>query len=349
MPPEVAAPAAPATGAGLNVKNVAANLTRGISDRAAGKAPPAKGPEAPPADGDEKGKPAVAAAPDPNAGKEKYTVDGQDRWLTPAEARAYVQKGIAFEPRVSELARMKQEFVQLEQAMLSNPGMILGNLAKRAGVPIQEMVQKVLNGTASDEVKEATGKWYWENVAKRHQMDPKDRELLEKDERIQALEAQDKAKADAAIAWENRQKVVRALADVSGQIKETLGELGIKNVDSAAGIRITREIADVMRVSWATGKKVTAKQAAEQVKARILDYQKQFYDELDMDQLVDTLGKANAEKVRKYFLKTVQDAAKGTEQEAGKGQGAIPKRDVRKTMNMDQFHDYLDDLKKTAK
>lgn len=333
MPPEAPAAADP--------KSTAANIVKGIETKAAGKTPEKKA-ETPV-------KNAVADVPDPHAGQKKYTVEGKDIWLTPEQADAYVSKGIAFEPRVSELARIKQEVAQLETAMIENPGLIIGNLAKRANVPLSTMIEKILSGNASDEVKEQTGKWYWENVAKRHQMDPKDRELLEKDERIQQLEAQDKQKAEAAIAAENRAKVVRALGEVSAQIKETLSELGIKDVNSAAAIRITKEIADVMRVSYFSKQPCTAKVAAEKVKARIREYQKQFYDDLDVDQLVEQLGKENAEKVRKYFLKAVKDAEKGTQQEAGRSSGTPPKRDERKTMNMDDLHDYLDELKKTSK
>lgn len=323
----------------------AANISKGAQDRSAGRTPPARGPETP-ADGDERGK-AKAPASDPNAGKKKYVVEGKEIWLSPDQADAYVQKGIAFEPRMSDLARMKQEFVQLQHAMLNDPGRILTNLAKRANVPIQTMVEKVLSGTASDEVKEATGRWYWENVAKRQKMDPKDLQILEQDEKIKALEAQDKKKAEMAVALENRAKVVKALGEVSSQIKETLGELGITNVDSPAAIRLTKEIADVMRVSYFARKPCTAKQAAEVVKARIFDYQKQFYDALDMDKLVETLGKENAEKVRKHFLKAVKEQESGEQKPSSSGR--IPKRDERKTMNMDEFHDYLDDLKRTSK
>ncbi len=328
-----------ASAATIDQKSTAANIVKGIEAKAAGKTP---GKEAP-------AKNEVANVPDPHAGQKKYTVEGKDVWLTPEQADAYVSKGIAFEPRVSELDRLQREVAQLETAMIENPGLILGNLAKRANVPLQTMIEKVLSGTASDEVKEATGKWYWENVAKRHQMDPKDRELLEKDERIKQLEAKDKETAAAAIANENRAKVIRALGEVSAQIKETLAELGIKDVNSAAAIRITKEIADVMRVSYFSKQPCTAKVAAEKVKARIREYQKQFYDDLDEDQLVEQIGKANTEKVRKYFLKAVKEAEKGTQQEAGKSSAQTPKRGGRATINMDDLHDYLDDLKKTSK
>lgn len=340
--PDIAT-ATPATQA--EPKITANNIAKAVTDRATGKVPQGKGPETP-ADGDEKKPVAVA---DPNAGKEKYTVEGKDIWLNPAEARAYVQKGIAFEPRISELARMKQEIQQFEHELVNNPGKIIANISKAKGIPIKDLVQNVLSSNASDEVKEATGQWYWENVAKRHRMDPKDLQILEQEERIKSLEAQDKEKAETAIATENRARVVKALGDVSAQIQETLGELGITDLSSPASIRITKEIADVMRVSYFSKTPCTAKQAAVKVKARIQDYQKQFYDSLDAEQLVTAIGKENAEKVRKYLLKTVTDAEKGTQQEGGKHSAQTPRRDQRKTIGLDEFHDYLDDLKKNSK
>lgn len=340
MPPETVAPPTPAD---TGVKQTAANIVKGVTDKATGKVPAGDTgkPEAAP-----KGSEQPAA--DPNAGKRKYNVSGKDVWLTPEQADAYVQKGLAFEPKISELDRIHREMAAFERAMIDNPGGVLANLAKRANVPVQAIVEKVLNGTLSDEVKETTGKWYWENVAKRQRMDPKDLQILEQDERIKALEAQDKQKAEMAVALENRNKVVQALGQVSAQIQETLGELGITDVNSALAIRMTKEIADVMRLSYLSKQPCTAKQAAEKVRERINSYQRQFYDALDMDKLVEQLGKENAEKVRKYFLKLVQDPEKAAKQEGGKAPHP-PKRDERKTMNMDDFHDYLDDLKKNSK
>lgn len=327
--------------ASIDPKQVAANLTKGITDRANGKSP-SKGP------GEAEGADKAPAPVDPNAGKRKFVVEGKEVYLTPEQADAYVQKGLAFEPKMSEMARMRQEMAQLEQTLVQNPGAIIANIAKKRNIPIQQLVENVLSSNASDEVKEATGKWYWENVAKRHQMDPKDREILEKDERIKVLEDADKQKAEAAIAIENRNKMVAALGQVSGQIQETLKELGIKDVNGPTAIRLTKEIADVMRISYFSRQPCTAKQAADKVRERILNYQKQFYDDLDPDRLVEALGKENAEKVRKHFLKVVQAAENGTQQEK-RSSGQPTRRDERKTIGMDDFHDYLDELKRTSK
>src|SRR6266550_2642158 len=101
MPPTAEA-APPATQA--EPKQTAANIVKGVQDKAAGKKGAVKGPEIPD-DADGK-KPALPAAIDPNAGKKKFNVNGKDVWLTPEQADAYVQKGLAFEPRMSEMARM---------------------------------------------------------------------------------------------------------------------------------------------------------------------------------------------------------------------------------------------------
>lgn len=332
------APAAPT----VDPKQTAANIAKAVTDKAAGKVPPTKGPENPVDDGDEK-KPAAAA--DPNAGKKRYVVNGKEVFLTPEQADSYVQKGLAFEPKVSELDRLQRETMALQRALLEQPGRVLANLAKQANVPLKTMVERVLGSSADEDVKETVGKWYYENAVKLAQMDPKDRELLEKDEKIKRLEAQEKEKAEAAIANENRVRVQQAMSQVAGQIKETLAELGIANVDTPAAVRITKEIADVMRLSYFRREPCTAKVAAEKVRARILDYNKQFLDQLDADKLVEVIGKDNAEKVRKHFLKLVKQQEQTEQKPAPK----VAKRNGRETITPDQFHDYLDELKRSSK
>jgi len=346
MPPTAPATQANAPSAApAEPKSTASNIAQGIQNKAAGKAPE-KATE-PSSDTAEK-KQDVAGS-DPNAGKRKYTVNGREVWLTPDQADAYVQKGIAFEPKMSELDRTQREMQTFYKSLVENPGKILGLLAKRENIPVQTIVERFLGSTApSEDVKETIGKWYYENAVKLAHMDPKDRAILERDEQIKSLQQSEKERIETAVALENRAKIQAAMAQLSSQIQETLKDFGLKNMDSPAAVRLAKEIADVMRVSYLSGKPCTSKQAAEKVKARIHEYQREFYDSLDMDQLVEQLGKENAEKVRKHFLKAVQDAEKGTKQE-GRQSDRLPKRDERKTMSMDDFHDYLDDLKKTGK
>lgn len=333
-----AAPQAPAQTPQPN--KPAANIARNVQNRAAGTPPqpPAKPPEA---------GTSTPAPADPNAGKKKYVVEGKEYWLTPDQAESYVSKGIGYEPKVSEIARIRQEMIQLQNALLNNPGAVLMNLAKQRNIPIGQVVQNVLSGTASDEVKEATGRWYYENVAKRHQMDPKDLQILELEEKNQAFEQERQRGLQGQIMAENIKRVQANIATIKGQIIESLAELGIKNVETPLAARIVKDIADVMRVSYFSGQPCTAKQAVEKIRQRVYDMQSQFYDELDGAALIERLGEKNVEKIRQHLLKKVQDAESGTRQNAGERPFKPRVRNERETITPDDMHDYLDELKRT--
>src|SRR4029077_16154538 len=88
---------------------------------------------------------------DPNAGKEKYVVDGKEVYLSPEQAKAYVQKGLAFEPKISQLGRLQQETAAFLETLANDPGKVIYN--DRFGKP-QEVLAKILKSTqVSDEIK----------------------------------------------------------------------------------------------------------------------------------------------------------------------------------------------------
>lgn len=335
--PAPASTAAPAA----DSKTIAENIVRNASGKAAGAPPVAKGPEIP--DGDEKGKPAAAA--DPNAGKRKFVVDGKEVWLDQKQADGYTQKGIAFEPRISELARLQQETAAFLETLKTAPEKVLFD--KRIGLTPETVLDRILSSSKiSDAIKETTGKWYYENVVKLQRMDPKDRELFERDARIKELEGAEESKKQQAIALENQQRVQQTMATVRGQIAEAMKEIGLPSVDTPVGVQLAKRVADVMRLSYFARKPCTPKEAATKVRAEVRGYQRSFYDALDEDKLVEELGKDNAEKVRKYFLKAVKAAEKDEKQA-----GAPPprKRGERQILTPDEFHDYLAGVKANNK
>lgn len=324
-------PAAPVP---ADPKTTSANIVKGVTDKATGK--PSEGVK----DAPQAVKPAET---DPNLGKRKFVVNGQEKWLTAEQADAYVQKGLAFEPRISELARLQQETGQFLEMLKSDPGKVLYN--PKVGLTPEEALKKVLGSTKiSDAIKETVGQWYYENVVKRAQMDERDRAILERDEKINELTAGEKARAEAAIAQDNKQRVDNAMATLKGQIKEALGEMGIANIDTPLGVQLTKRIADVMRLSYIAQKPCTVKEAVAKVKQEIKEFQNSWLAGLDEDKLVEELGKENAEKVRKYFLKVVKATEKEVSQEAGQ-KPSSKKRGERETINSDQFREYLDGLK----
>jgi hypothetical protein len=278
---------------------------------------------------------------DPNAGKEKYIVDGKERYLSPEEAKAYVQKGLAFEPKMDQLGRLQQETAAFLDVLSKDPGKVIYN--EKFGKP-HEVLAKILNSTKiSDEIKDTLGQWYYNNVVAPAKMSPQEREQAEWKRKAEEYEKlQQKIQQDQLTA-ENERKVQAALATIKAQISEAMTEAGVP-LNSKIAPQLAKRVAQVMQLGYVTGKIVTPKEAMAKVKAELVEYQKAYYDVLDEDKLVEQLGKENAEKVRKYYLKAVKDSEKENKQKTSPA-----KREERKTMTPDQFRDYLDDLKKKGK
>ena len=108
---DTAIPTAPTTGSGT----IAGNIAQAIQDKATGKVPTGSAPT----------KETTPKAVDPNLGKEEYTVNGQKVYLTPEERVRWVQKGMAFEPKMSQLAKLEQETGAFLQQLKTNPEQIL--------------------------------------------------------------------------------------------------------------------------------------------------------------------------------------------------------------------------------
>jgi len=278
---------------------------------------------------------------DPNAGKQKYVVDGKDVYLTPEQAQAYVQKGLAFEPKISQLGRLQQETAAFLETLANDPAKVIYN--EKFGKPA-DVLKKILASTkVSDEIKEALGQWYYNNVVVTEQMTPEQREAAEWKRKSEEYDSYRAQQEQERIENENNRKVNEALQTIKAQISEAMTEAGVP-LDSKIAPQLAKRVAQIMQLGYVNGKVVTPKEAMAKVKAELAEYQKAYYDVLDEDKLVEQLGKENAEKVRKYYLKAV----KASEVEKPKTKNFAPsaKRDERKTMTPDQFKDYLDDLKK---
>src|SRR4029077_3258119 len=232
---------------------------------------------------------------DPNAGKEKYVVNGKERYLSPEEAKAYVQKGLAFEPKISQLGRLQQETAAFLETLATDPAKVIYN--ERFGKP-QEVLAKILNSTKiSDEIKDTLGQWYYNNVIVPGQMSPEQREAAEWKRKAQAHDEMIKQQEQDRLSQENNARVTQALNTIKAQINEAMTEAGVP-LDSKIAPQLARRVAQVMQLGFTANKPITPKEAMAKVKAELQEYQKAYYDILDEDKLVEQLGKENAEKVR---------------------------------------------------
>lgn len=311
----------------------ASNIAKGVEAKAnPGKEAPAKAAE---------GKAEVVT--DPNAGKEKYIVDGKDRYLTPEEAKAYVQKGLSFEPKISQLGRLQQETAAFLDTLANDPAKVIYN--EKFGTP-EAVLEKILNSTkVSDAIKEKIGQWYYKHIVVPEQMSPEQRQSAEwkrkADEHDQMMQKQEEDR----LSQEQEARVTAALNTIKSQISEAMKEAGVP-LDSKIAPQLAKRVAQIMQLGFAAGKTVTPKEAMAKVRTELAEYQKAYYDVLDEDKLVEQLGKENAEKVRKYYLKAVKDSEKTPKK---KEYSSTPKRDERKVMTPDEFRDYLNDLKAKGK
>ncbi len=327
----------------------AANIVKNIENRANGKPiqSQSQARQSPPA-AEQPIDAATQTPVDPNAGKEKYVVrdefnNQKEIWLTPDQRTAYIQKGISFEPRVNELARLRTETNAFLQTLVSDPIKILTD--KRIGLTPEVVMQKIFaSGQISDELKETVGKWYYENVIMPMKMSPEQLKAREDAKWREEHETKEKTREEQIIAQQNEQKFNMALNQLKANISEAMKDSGLPDNDTPLGAEMARMVADAMRVAHFQRQAITPKQAIEFVKQKLKAVQVAYYDTLDGDALVKEIGEANAEKVKKYFLKLVKDAGK----EIPAGQKAAPtlKGQRKGVMGLDQFHDYLDDLKK---
>lgn len=323
------ATAAPSTQA--DTKQTSANIVDAIKAKANGKSTDPGKPE-----GNQN--PGGTAQADPNAGKEKYVVDGKDIWLTPEQARAYTQKGISFEPKVDQLNRLNAETQLFLKTLSTDPLKILTD--KRIGLTPEAVLEKIFDSDQiSDAMKEKVGQWYYEKVVAPAKMTPEEREAAERDKKLSEYERQEKQRQEEAIKRENQARVDAAGAKLLSFVREAMKDSNLPDINTTLGALYAKRTLELHRAARGT---ITPKEAIAKVTEEMRAFSSHRYDAMNEEEIVKELGEKNAEKVKKYFLKLVKDSEK-TPKNNFPSRG---ERSERKTKNMDDFHDYLDKLKR---
>lgn len=323
--PEVTAPTA------ADPKATAGNIAKGIDNKVNGvQSAPDKNTPAP-------------VQVDPNVGKEKIVVEGKEVWVTPEQLRALAQKGMAYEPKVTQLGLLKNESAAFLEGLIKNPLAVLTNLAKQRNIPIEQIYEKVLDGDWPDAVKEIVGKRYYGNVVEPLKLSPEELKAREDAKWRTKREQEDAVAKDNMIKEDNRRKVEMAFGQLKAQIGEAMKESGLPNNDTPLAVAMARRVADKMRLAYFQKQTLTPKAAIEMVKKELKEVQTHYYDSLDEENLVREIGPVNAEKVKKYFLKLVKEAERTPTISSVKPTG---KKGERKTINSDEFREMLSNFKK---
>jgi len=226
------------------------NIVKGVTDKASGNTG---------TNGNSPAIPVKDAVPvDPNAGKEKYVVDGQDRWLTPEQARAYVQKGISFEPKMDQLGRLQHETAAFIQTLQDDPAKIIYN--ERFGTP-DEVLGKLLKSTkVSDRLKETLGQWYYDNVIVPEKMSPEQREAEVWKQKAIAHDEMVQRQQEEKLSAENSARVDQALQVIKSQINEAMKEAGVP-LDSKIAPNLAKRVAQVMQAGYLQNRVISPKEA----------------------------------------------------------------------------------------
>lgn len=307
----------------------AKNISDAIQNKANGKTPePAKlGQDAAPVD--------------PNAGKKKFVVSGREVWLTPDQMESYAQKGIAFEPKVTQLGHLQNETAQFLNALKANPVEILSKM----GFSREQIMEKIYeNGDITPEFEDKAGKLFYDKIFSRSKMTPEQLKALENEKKLSVFEKEKKDRETQTIENDNRLRIQSAISQLKAKISEAMQDSGLPNNDTPLGAEMARMVADTMRVAHFQRQAITPKQAIELVKRRIKEVQSAWYESLDEDSLVRELGESTAEKVKKHFLKLAKDSEKnkgaGIHSTGAAANGRAPK------MTRDQFFgEYMAKLK----
>ena len=316
------------------LSTTAGNIAQAIQDKATGKAPTGSSPT----------KDSTPKTADPNIGKEEYVVNGQKVYLTPEERVRWVQKGMAFEPKVSELAKLQQETNLFLNQLRTNPEAILFD--KRIGHTPKAVLERVLNAdNIGDDVKEMLGSWYYHNVIEPMKMTPEQLEARQNKSKLMQLEAQQKAQFEKAVEYENQTRAQMAMAQIKAQIGEAMKESGLKDNNSTYGVMLARRVADIMRLGYLQRQAITPKDAMTKARAELKSYASAWLDELDEESLVKEIGEKNAEKVKKYYLKLVKEASK----DSTVSKAPPTRKGERQVITPDDMHEYLSELKKSGK
>lgn len=281
---------------------------------------------------------------DPNAGKKKYVVDGQEVYLTPEEVDTWAQKAMGYEKKLTKFSHLQQEMNAFMQTLVEDPMKILTD--KRIGLTPEAVLEKIFKSkNISDSFKEKVGQWYYENAVEPLKMTPEQLKAKENEKWRAEREAKDKFEQEEFIKRENMLRVSQAMNQIKAQISEAMKDSGLPNNDSPLGAEMARQVAEVMRVAHLNRQSITPKEAITFVKQRIKQIQLAYYDSLSDEDLFKELGDKNVEKIKKKLLKMVKENSNDLPKTQGQSKSRRTERD---TFNHDDLHDYLDEIKRTG-
>lgn len=234
--------------------------------------------------------------------EETYTVkiNGEERKMTRAqiiEAASRSEGATAAMKQAAEVNKAFSNFV----AQAQNPEQLL-TLLQHPSLKYDEEKQEVLVtkllSSKSPRVVNAVKKWIYDNEIAPKLMDPKEREIQEKNERLAKYE---KDEADRKASEEQTKKqlaVQKAWNDYRVKIGDGLKAEGLPATEATVA-RVARYALLQSRAK----KEVDVADCVKRVKADLVREHEERYQGMDDDKILDMLPEKLAERIHKAYLK----------------------------------------------
>jgi hypothetical protein len=253
--------------------------------------------------------------------KYKLKIDGIDTELTEEEVIRFAQMGKASHKRFEEAASIKKQVEPILKALKEDPYYLLTH---------PEM------GVDEGKLREATEKWLAEKIM--FESLPQDQQQLHLAKKeLETIKKQQELQRQAEEQAKMADMEKKYAEDYERQF---LGALEKVNVPKEP--RVIARMAEYMSRAVKTNTQLSAEDAALLVKEDLAREQAAVASKLTPEELVNFIGKENADKVRKYFASQVKNVL------AEEGSRPREQKDIKKQQknwsNIKDFKSYLDKL-----
>lgn len=270
------------------------------------------GEDTPDADIDSEGsnKPVVKPKEDKAPQVWKLKVNGSEVEFDASDegrVKQAVQKGLAADAKFQEASTMSKRAEGFLRALKQNPEQVLAHPS--LGINLREFAENYLYKQIQQE-----------SLTPEQRQQQAERDELE---RYRQTEQQRKAEADTRAREEMKE---RYRQDYAKQFTEALETGGVPKTDWTV-----QRMAQYMKQAISKGyKHVKPQDVVTMVKQDWINAQRQMFEHLDGDKLIETVGQDVADKIRKANLAKMQ-AAKAVKQASAPAQAKQPQRTYRST------------------
>lgn len=211
--------------------------------------------------------------------RHKVTIEGKETEVDIEELRQGYQMKQASQRRFEEAATLRKQAEQFFDAFKKDPW----TAAQQLGIDLD---------SAADA--------YYAEKLRLEMMDPKERELLEKDKKLKEYEEKEASYKKDLEKQEIAQLQAQAMQEIDVEIGDVLKQSGMKSSP-----KVVARIAELMLASLEKGERMPAAKAFERTNADLKDEVTTMLGSLPPDKILAMFPKDTVDAIRKHFVSQV--------------------------------------------